>query len=217
MRQTWLLTALYVGAFGSFIGFSAAMPLLIAGQFPGYDPLTYAFLGPLVGSIARPFGGWLSDRVGGAQVTLVVFALMAIVTPGIILALNAGSFGFFLATFLCLFVLAGMANGSVFRIVPGVYRRLYPDDKPRALRETSAALGFSSAVAAYGGFLIPQAFKESIGSTGEPNLALYGFLAYYVICMGVTWAFFLRGARAEKVREFRRERGAGLPLPSGQQ
>jgi NNP family nitrate/nitrite transporter-like MFS transporter len=189
------------------------MPLLIDGQFPGYDPLTYAFLGPLVGSIARPFGGWLSDRVGGAQVTLVVFALMALATPGIILALNAGSFGFFLGTFLLLFVLAGMANGSVFRIVPGVFRRLYPEDRARALRETSAALGFTSAVAAYGGFLIPQAFKESIGSTGEPNLALYGFLVYYVVCMTVTWAFFLRGARAEKVREFRRERTAAAPVP----
>jgi MFS transporter, NNP family, nitrate/nitrite transporter len=71
-RQTWLLTLLYIGAFGSFIGYSAAMPLLIKGEFPGYDPLAYAFLGPLVGSLARPFGGWLSDRVGGARVTVAV-------------------------------------------------------------------------------------------------------------------------------------------------
>lgn len=197
MRENWLLTLLYVGAFGSFIGYSAAMPLLIKDQFAGYDPLTYAFLGPLVGSLARPFGGWLSDRFGGAQVSIVAFASMALVTPGIILALNARSFPFFLASFLVLFVLSGMANGSVFRIVPGVFRKLYPEDGVRARREAAAVLGFSSAVAAYGGFFIPQAFKESIEATGKPNLALYGLLAYYVFCVSVTYVCFLRGARKE--------------------
>lgn len=191
-RQTWLLTMLYIGAFGSFIGYSAAMPLLIKGEFPGYDPLTYAFLGPLVGSIARPFGGWLADRVGGARVTVSVFAAMTLVVPGLIAALNAGSFALFLGCFLVLFVLAGMANGSVFRIVPKVFSAMYPDDRARALRETAATLGFSSAVAAYGSFLIPQAFKESIGATGGPELALYGFLGYYVVCLGITVVAYLR-------------------------
>lgn len=191
-RQTWLLTMLYIGAFGSFIGYSAAMPLLIKGQFPDYDPLTYAFLGPLVGSIARPFGGWLADKVGGARVTLAVFAGMAGVVPFVIAALHAGSFGPFLACFLLLFVLSGMANGSTFRIVPLVFNAMYPGDKARALRETAAVLGFSSAVAAYGSFFIPQAFKESILHTGGPERAFYGFLAYYVLCLSITAIVYLR-------------------------
>ena len=191
-RQTWMLTLLYIGAFGSFIGYSAAMPLLIKGEFSGYDPLTYAFLGPLVGSIARPFGGWLSDRVGGARVTVGVFAGMSLVVPGVIAALHAGSFPAFLGCFLVLFVLSGMANGSTFRIVPKVFSAMYPGDRARALRETSAVLGISSAVAAYGSFVIPQAFKESIEGTGGPEVALYGFLAYYVVCLSITVVAYLR-------------------------
>jgi NNP family nitrate/nitrite transporter-like MFS transporter len=191
-RQTWLLTLLYIGAFGSFIGYSAAMPLLIKGEFAGYDPLTYAFLGPLVGSLARPLGGWVSDRIGGAQVTVAVFAGMSCVVPVVIVALNLGSFPLFLGAFGVLFVLSGMANGSTFRIVPKVFSAMHPGDRARALRETSAVLGISSAVAAYGSFVIPQAFKESIESTGGPELALYGFLAYYVVCLGITVAVYLR-------------------------
>ncbi len=191
-RQTWLLTLLYTGAFGSFIGYSAAMPLLIKGEFPGYDPLAYAFLGPLVGSLARPFGGWLSDRVGGARVTVGVFAAMSLMIPGVIAALHAASFGLFLGCFLVLFVLSGMANGSTFRIVPQVFVAMHPHDRPRALRETSAVLGISSAVAAYGSFVIPQAFKESIEGSGGPEVALYAFLAYYVVCLAITAVAYLR-------------------------
>src|SRR5512144_651017 len=95
--HTWVMAFLYIGAFGSFIGYSAAMPLLIKTQFGGYDPLTYAFLGPLVGSIARPFGGWLSDRVGGARVTVAVFFGMSLIVPGVIASLHAGAFAPFLA------------------------------------------------------------------------------------------------------------------------
>lgn len=191
-RQTWLLTLLYIGAFGSFIGYSAAMPLLIKGEFAGYDPLTYAFLGPLVGSIARPFGGWLADRVGGARVTLAVFFGMSCIVPGVIASLHAESFPLFLACFLVLFVLSGMANGSTFRIVPKVFAAMHPGDRAKALRETSAVLGISSAVAAYGSFVIPQAFKESIEGTGGPEMALYGFLGYYVVCLGITFFAYLR-------------------------
>jgi MFS transporter, NNP family, nitrate/nitrite transporter len=110
----------------------------------------------------------------------------------VILSLQAQSFGAFLGCFLILFVLSGMANGSTFRIVPQVFSAMHRGDRARALRETSAVLGFSSAVAAYGSFVIPQAFKESIGATGGPELALYGFLAYYVLCIGVTVVAYLR-------------------------
>ncbi len=191
-RQTWLLTLLYVGAFGSFIGYSAALPLLIKGEFAGYDPLPFAFLGPLVGSLSRPFGGWLSDRVGGARVTLAMFTGMAAIVPGVIIALSQGSFGLFLGCFLVLFVLSGMANGSTFKIVPLVFSAMHAGDRPRALRETAAVLGFSSAVAAYGSFLIPQAFKEAIERTGGPEPAFYGFLGYYVVCIAITALVYLR-------------------------
>ena len=191
-RQTWLLTMLYIGAFGSFIGYSAAMPLLIKGEFPAVDPLAYAFLGPLLGSMARPFGGWLSDRVGGARVTVGVFCAMSLVVPGVILSLEAQSFAAFLGCFAVLFVLSGMANGSTFRIVPKVFSAMHAGDRARALRETSAVLGLSSAVAAYGSFVIPQAFKESIAGTGGPELALFGFLAYYVVCIGITTVAYVR-------------------------
>jgi NNP family nitrate/nitrite transporter-like MFS transporter len=202
-RYCWIITVLYVGAFGSFIGYSAALPLVIKTQFTDVDPLSYAFLGPLVGSLARPFGGWLSDRIGGARVTLLAFAGMTATTTVMLATLASGSFAAFLATMMVLFVLSGMANGSVFRMVPPIARRAALDDagdgepaRRRALaiarRDTAAVIGFSAAVAAYGGFVIPEGFKRSIEATGQIDAAFYGFLAYYATCMGVTWWFFVR-------------------------
>jgi NNP family nitrate/nitrite transporter-like MFS transporter len=198
---TWVTTWLYIGAFGSFIGYSAALPLLIKTQFASVDPLTYAFLGPLVGSVARPFGGWLSDKVGGARVTLGAFTGMMAGVPVVIAFLHAGTFGGFLATFMWMFVMSGMANGSVYRMVPPVARA---DARKRGLgdatarREAAAVIGFSSAFGAYGGFLIPEGFKRSLEATGQIDTALYAFLAFYVSCGVLTWWVYMRRSFATR-------------------
>ncbi|MEX1143128.1 MAG: MFS transporter [Thermoleophilaceae bacterium] len=198
-KYCWIVTALYIGAFGSFIGYSAALPLVVMTQFSGADPLTYAFLGPLVGSLSRPAGGWLSDRIGGARVTLAAFAGMSMGVPVVLAALHSGSLGAFLAAMMMLFVLAGMANGSVFRMVPPLARKAAVEragSGDRALaaarREGAAVIGFSAAIAAYGGFLIPEGFKRSLEATGEIDAAFYAFLGYYAVCLSVTWWYFVR-------------------------
>jgi MFS transporter, NNP family, nitrate/nitrite transporter len=205
-RYTWIVTVLYIGAFGSFIGYSAALPLVIKTQFTTVDPLAYAFLGPLVGSLSRPFGGWLSDRVGGGRVTAVAFGGMACTVPVLIAFLHAGSFGGFLGAMMALFVLSGMANGSVYHLVPHAARRAAlasaaPGEAieralARGRREAAAAIGFTSAIAAYGAFLIPEGFKRSLSATGEIDSAFYVFLGYYAVCLVVTWWCFLRRAAA---------------------
>src|SRR5215469_15915261 len=103
-RHTWLMSWLYIGTFGSFIGYSAAMPLLMKTAFPSVNSTEFAFLGPLVGSLARPLGGWLADRLGGAVVTFWTFVAMSTATLGVIATLGRGGFGPFLAMFLVLFV-----------------------------------------------------------------------------------------------------------------
>ncbi len=208
-RHTWLMTILYIGAFGSFIGYSAGLPLLIDNQFPD-NQIALAFLGPLVGSAARPFGGMLSDRLGGARVTLAAFLAMAVATLGVIFFITqkeqSWAFAGFLSTFIVLFVLSGVANGSTFRMVPAIWRAqtLEQADQTgesrdealaRARREGAAVLGFIAAIAAYGGFVIPQAYNASIALIDGPEIALAVFCAYYLVAAGVTWRCYL-GRRA---------------------
>jgi len=211
-KHNWIMCWLYTGTFGSFIGFSAGLPLLIKAQFPGVDPVKYAFLGPLVGALARPVGGWCSDKLGGARVTLWNFAAMAAFAGGVLFFLpgkdSAGSFPGFLAMFLLLFLTSGVGNGSTFRMIPVMFltfherraRELGPvalaQAKKDAAKESAAVIGFSSALAAYGAFFIPRAFGISIKSTGSPSAAFVGFIAVYVVCIAVTWWFYAR-RRAE--------------------
>jgi NNP family nitrate/nitrite transporter-like MFS transporter len=186
-RNTWVMSWLYIGTFGSFIGYSAAMPLLMKTAFPSVNTAEFAFLGPLVGSLARPFGGWLSDRLGGAVVTFWNFGVMALATAALILVLAlGGGFAGFLSVFLVLFVSAGIGNGSTFRMIPSMF----------SPREAAGVLGFSSAVAAYGSFLIPQGYSLSLARTGGYTAAFAVFLGFYVTCLGATWWFALRGHRA---------------------
>lgn len=181
-KHMWLMTWLYTMCFGSFIGYSAAFPLLIKSQFPEVNPLQYAFLGPLVGAVIRPVGGWLSDKVGGARVTFWDILVMIAATFGVIFFMDAHNFlGFFLM-FMVLFLTTGIANGSTFRMIPIIF-----DPK-----EAAPVLGFTSAIAAYGAFFIPKSFGWSIDSTGSPHAALYAFIAYYLISLFITWFWYAR-------------------------
>ena len=211
--HTWIISFLYIGTFGSFIGYSAALPLLIKLQFPEMNPLQFAFLGPLVGSLARPLGGWLSDRYGGTTVTFWNFLVMLVATLGVIVVLEGGSFAAFLAMFMVLFVSTGIGNGSTFRIVPTVFLRdrlaevVGQGEAAQATAERSgrfeaaAVLAFSSALGAYGGFVIPQGFGRSITATGGPEFALGLFAAFYVACIAVTWWCYVRTAAASDPAE----------------
>ncbi len=208
-RHTWTMSWLYVGTFGSFIGYSAGLPLLIKGQFADPNAIKYAFLGPLVGSITRPIGGWLADRLGGARVTLCNFGVMACAVVGVLFFLTnqerSWAFAGFLAMFLVLFVATGVGNGSTFRMVPVIFRAhlahqasetgAVVDQSAVAAagrRESAAALGIISAIGAYGGFLIPQSFGLSTNATGGPQAALISFIAFYGSCMVLTWWCYLR-------------------------
>jgi NNP family nitrate/nitrite transporter-like MFS transporter len=209
--HTWTMSWLYIGTFGSFIGYSAAMPLLMKTAFPAVNSAEFAFLGPLVGSLARPLGGWLSDRLGGAVVTFWTFVVMAAATLGVIATLShrtaPGGFAIFLAVFLVLFVCSGIGNGSTFRMIPAIFKAASASaaagrpavERERiernGRREAAAVLGFTSAIAAYGSFLIPQGYRLSLAGTGGYTGALVAFLAFYVTCLAVTWWWYLRKRR----------------------
>ncbi|GAA1661033.1 MFS transporter [Kribbella alba] len=195
--HTWVISFLYIGTFGSFIGFSAAFPLLIKTTFPELAAVKIAFLGALVGSVARPFGGKLSDRVGGAWVTVCAFVVMGLGILSAIVALKAGSFPGFLISFLVLFVASGAGNGSTYRMIPAVFRRTTLDldgrpDLVRARREAAACIGIASAVGAYGGFLVPRGFAMSSSHFGSLIPALYSFCGFYLICLALTYFCYLR-------------------------
>ncbi|MDP9005757.1 MAG: NarK family nitrate/nitrite MFS transporter [Actinomycetota bacterium] len=206
-RHTWIISWLYIGTFGSFIGYSAGLPLLMKQEFADPNAIKYAFLGPLVGSIARPIGGKLADRLGGATVTLWNFSVMISAVLGVVVCLGetdgGWSFPVFVALFLVLFVTTGIGNGATFRMVPVIFRAHHvgpdsgdggaqPDALVTARRESAAVLGLTSAVGAYGGFLIPQGFGLSTNATGGPQAALLAFAAFYGSCMALTWWCYLR-------------------------
>lgn len=206
-RNTWLLSLLYLGSFGSFIGYAAAMPMLVKSQFPDIDPTAYAYIGPLVGAIARPCGGWISDWLGGARVTLGVFIGMLAAVFGLALVLpnagHGGQFHLFVWLNLALFILCGIGNASTFRMIVSVFdnrrrqllRRQGIDADAELLAESrteaAAALGFAGAIGAYGGFFIPKSLGSSIALTGSMTLALWLFGLFYLCCIAVTWWFYV--------------------------
>src|SRR5680860_1321148 len=207
-KHNWIMCWLYLGTFGSFIGYSAGFPLLITSQFPQINALQYAWLGPFVGAIIRPFGGWLADKLGGARVTLWNYVVMAIAVIGVIYFLpgtgSSGSFTGFLIMFIVLFLTTGIGNGSTFRMIPVIFlteraraaEGKGPDAQEQALKnankEAAAVLGFSAAIAAYGGFFIPKSYGTSIDLTGGPEGALYVFIVFYLTCIAITWWYYAR-------------------------
>lgn len=204
-RHNWLMCWLYLGTFGSFIGFSAGMALLTKTLFPSVDATHYAFLGPLVGALARPVGGVLADRLGGARVTLWTFVLMILSVLALFAFIphagGAGNFSGFLMTFLVIFLLTGVGNASTFRMIPIIYlteHQRAPEDRSEqqinvdAAKEAAAALGFAGALGAYGGFFIPKMFGTSLELTGGPEMALIAFIGFYASCLIITWWFYAR-------------------------
>ena len=179
--QTWVMSALYIGTFGSFIGFSFALPLVIKNTFPEFlaaHPFiaTYlaglGFVGALVGSVARPMGGWISDRVGGARVTFWVFIGMGAATAFAIVGVNERSFPLFFGSFMVVFLLAGMGNGSTYRMIPCIFAALgqrEAEERGTAMKETAlrfkrqaaAVIGIAGAIGAFGGFLIQVVLREA--------------------------------------------------------
>jgi MFS transporter, NNP family, nitrate/nitrite transporter len=207
-KHTWSMTALYVVTFGSFIGFSMALPLAITVIF-GFihapdaagvmqhtlknpnapSALTYAWIGPFVGAAVRPIGGWISDKVGGSIVTQVISAIMVVASAavGYVMMQAYGSatpeqyFPMFMGLFVLLFAASGVGNGSTFRSVGFIFDR----------QQAGPVLGWTSAVAAYGAFIAPVLIGQQI-KAGTPQLAFYGFSVFYAVCLVLNWWFYLR-------------------------
>ena len=199
--HNWLMCVLYIGTFGSFIGYSAGFPLLSRIVFPDINALQYVFLGPLVGALSRAGTGWVSDKFGGGRVTFWVFAGMIASVLAVILSLQAGSFAGFFAGFMALFFFTGVGNASTFQMIPVIMGREVPRlmpqltgvDRARQIAmESGGIVAFTSAIGAYGGFFIPKAYGSSIAMTGSPIGALWLFLAFYVVCLAITWVAYTR-------------------------
>lgn len=202
--QTWVMSFLYIGTFGSFIGYSFAFGLVLQNQF-GRTPLQAAaltFLGPLLGSFSRPPGGWLSDRIGGAKVTLYTFIGLAVGTIVVIWASAIESLPVFLAGFIAMFILAGVGNGSTYKMIPAIFRskanaaiRAGADEAAellKARRLSGALIGWAGAVGALGGLFINLAFRSSFQNTGSGVIAFSSFLGFYAACIVVTYVVYLR-------------------------
>jgi NNP family nitrate/nitrite transporter-like MFS transporter len=171
--QTWIVSLLYIGTFGSFIGFSFAMPLVIKNTFPSFlaqHPFiaTYlgglAFLGALVGSLSRPIGGRLADRHGGGRITLGCFVLMAVGTVTAIYGVNQHSFAVFLGSYMCVFVGAGAGNGSTYQMIPAIFAEICRRERGETLeyrRRAAAAIGIAGAIGALGGFMIQLVLRQA--------------------------------------------------------
>ena len=207
-KHTWSMTALYIVTFGSFIGFSMALPLAMkvifgvshlpdaAGVMQHTKPnpnapivLAYAWIGPFVGAAIRPVGGWISDKLGGSIVTQVISAVMvaASVAVGYVMmqayqsATPEQYFPAFLGLFILLFAASGIGNGSTFRTIGVIFDRT----------QAGPVLGWTSAIAAYGAFVAPIVIGDQI-KAGTPQVAMYGFAAFYAVCLVLNWWFYLR-------------------------
>ncbi|RSN72695.1 MFS transporter [Streptomyces sp. WAC 05379] len=199
--HTWIMSFLYIGTFGSFIGYSFAFGLVLQTQF-GRTPLQAAyvtFIGPLLGSLIRPVGGALADRFGGAKITLWNYVAMAAATAVIVVASMQKSLPLFTTAFIALFVLSGLGNGSTFKMIPGIFhakalaKGLDGEEAAAYGRRLSgASMGLIGAVGALGGLGINLAFRQSFLTVGSGTGAFVAFLAFYGLCFVVTWAVYLR-------------------------
>jgi len=213
-HHTWVMSVIYTMTFGSFIGFSAAFPLAIKVIFGyqhvmvdgvmnhdivnanGPSALMFAWMGPFIGALIRPVGGWVADKVGGALVTQVCSVVMTLAAIGVAYYMKAAYqsatpedyFVQFFVLFLLLFAATGIGNGSTFRTISVIFNK----------EQAGPVLGWTSAVAAYGAFYIPKVIGEQIKAT-TPEVALYGFAAFYAVCIGINWWFYLRKGKSTEV------------------
>jgi NNP family nitrate/nitrite transporter-like MFS transporter len=207
-KHTWSMTILYIVTFGSFIGFSMALPLAITVIF-GFSHVpdangvlqhtlknpnapsafTYAWIGPFVGALIRPVGGWISDKWGGSIVTQIISVVMvgASAAVGWVMLQAYQSptpeqyFPMFMGLFVLLFAASGIGNGSTFRTIGVIFDRA----------QAGPVLGWTSAIAAYGAFVAPIVIGEQI-KAGTPQVAMYGFAVFYAACLLINWWFYLR-------------------------
>ncbi|MBE9532772.1 MAG: NarK/NasA family nitrate transporter [Proteobacteria bacterium] len=206
-KHTWAMTIIYVMTFGSFIGYAATLALSIKVVFGfqhllvdgvmthdtvnpnGPSALTYAWMGAFVGALIRPLGGMIADKIGGAKVTQIISGIMVVSALGVAYYMKQAYasatpeefFWPFLILFVVLFAATGLGNGSTFRTISQVFNK----------EQAGPVLGWTSAVAAYGAFIIPKVFGEQIKAT-TPENALYGFAVFYIVCMVINWWFYLR-------------------------
>jgi NNP family nitrate/nitrite transporter-like MFS transporter len=201
----WVMSVLYIGTFGSFIGYGFAFGLVLQNQFhrTPVQAAAVTFLGPLLGSVSRPLGGWLADRVGGGRVTFATFLLMAISAGVVIAASESKSLGLYTVAFIALFVFSGIGNGSTYKMIPAIFRTKAAEaiqggesEKTamlRARRLSGALIGIAGAVGALGGLGINLAFRASFAGSSHSGVpAVTGFLAFYAVCAVLTWAVYLR-------------------------
>jgi len=178
--HTWIVSVLYIGTFGSFIGFSFAFGQVLQIQF--HTAASVTFLGPLLGSLARPVGGALADRLGGARVTFAAFLAMAVAASLVLAAARLGSLPFYLVGFVALFVLSGLGNGSTYKMIPAAFAAKYGTG-PAARRLSGALIGLAGAIGAFGGVLVNLAFRQSFLAYKSADAAYLAFIAYYLLCV----------------------------------
>ncbi|MEH3157140.1 MAG: NarK/NasA family nitrate transporter [Gordonia paraffinivorans] len=219
-RDTWLISLLYIGTFGSFIGFGFAFSQVLSISFtasgdpkPALAAAQIAWIGPLLGSLSRPYGGKLADRVGGGRVTMWCFAAMVAASSILVAAgtvsdhngkqITGGVLAAFVVGFILLFLISGIANGSVYKIIPAVFeakaqanRGLNAFGKVTWSRSMSGALiGIAGAFGGLGGVAINLVLRASYQSSKSATTAFWVFLAFYVVAGVVTWWFYARGEK----------------------
>ncbi|BBZ49897.1 NarK/NasA family nitrate transporter [Mycobacterium heidelbergense] len=197
--DTWIMSLLYVGTFGSFIGYSAAFPTLLKTVFGRGDiALAWAFLGAGIGSVIRPVGGRLADRIGGARITAASFVMLAAGAAAALWSVHAKSLPVFFASFMFLFVATGIGNGSTYRMISRIFKVKGelaggdPDTMVHMRRQAAGALGVISSVGAFGGFVVPLAYAWSKSHFGGIEPALRFYVAFFLALLVVTWRFYLR-------------------------